>query len=73
MPGLTAIAACALLLLVTGCASQPAADYNTTGPTGSLLRQEVSFQSNVCHYDTGLALYTQGTCPPSVRTNVYTR
>ena len=67
--------ACGLvwILLLAGCVSESATAFNTIGPTGTLLRQAVSFQANVCHYDTGLTLYTQGRCPPSVHTNVYTR
>jgi len=67
--------ACGLvwILLLAGCVSESATAFNTIGPTGTLLRQAVSFQANVCHYDTGLTLYTQGRCAPSVHTNVYTR
>lgn len=62
-----------LTSLLAGCAGNEAATYNTTGPSGALVSQQVGFDANICRYDTGLTLYTQGTCPAEARTNVYTR
>jgi hypothetical protein len=60
--------------LLTACASrETVATYNTTGPSGALVSQQVGFDANICRYDTGLTIYVLGNCPPSVRTNVYTR
>ena len=68
------ILAAASLALLAGCATEElGVEYNTTGPTGALVRQEVGVDSYVCYYDSGLVIYTQGSCPPSVRSNVFTR
>lgn len=62
-----------LAALLSACATNPTETYNTTGPTGSLERQELTFNGRVCHYNTGLTIYTQGNCPATVQSNVYTR
>jgi len=62
-----------LIIFLTACTTPPVSTYNTTGPTGSLINQQVTFNGNVCHYDTGLTIYTQSDCPPTVKSNVYTR
>ena len=63
-----------IALLLVSCASrETVTTYNTTGPAGSLVSQQIGFDTNICRYDTGLTIYTQGNCPPSVRTNVYKR
>lgn len=67
------LAAAATIPLAACATEELAVEYNTTGPTGALVRQEVGFDSYVCYYDSGLVIYTQGNCPPSVRSNVFTR
>ena len=62
-----------LIIFLTACTTPPVSTYNTTGPTGSLTSQQVTFNGNVCRYDTGLTIYTQGNCPAAVKSNVYTR
>jgi len=60
-------------MLLTGCAATAPEDYNASGPSGSLVRQEMGVGSNVCHYDTGLTIYMQGICPPTIRSSVFRR
>lgn len=62
-----------MIYLMSACATNPPADYNTAGATGSLISQELGVGSNICRYDTGLTIFTQSNCPPQVRASVYTR
>lgn len=61
-----------LLFFLTSCAHQPP-NYNTAGSKGTLLRQQVGFDSNVCYYSNGIIVRTPGNCPSTVTSNVYQR
>lgn len=72
-PRQTSIITTTIIVGLLAACSTPPPGYNTTGSTGQLIRQATGFDGNVCHYDNGITLNTQGNCPPTATSSVYQR